>query len=566
MQLSRQKKFIRLAGNVFAASFLSLLILLSTNCSKRIQPTDASESGQQTEQSSSESSSEESTGYEFHQNTEAEQNTSTKYSAGYTGSSSAMSTSASQTQASSAVTTKAGTKTNTETSESILKTDMDRELRAQQADLDIIWEVCPYANDAMSTNDQNTALSYSMIGQMVYLPRTGSSATNLLYRLLGGSDHMVSVLTQEGDHTLEGPVGNAWKKAFAPIGTARLIRGYNSSKKDYAFMSSRNILSGYSQESMPDDYYGYHRFGTNTESLYTLKGSEITISSNLVAGGILWNWIWNGKQFIDTLDYGRQIQSSLSFRDSVALPTEGGDNKELENFQTSHGSPILSYSNNITDSSKTQSTRAIPLEWNNEQFNGNDTKKPVIYPEWYLGKDISLDMSSLNLGSGFEYLKNRVTKYSTVLYTPKGLTGATIEIPTGYMLSEFDRAFTYDATVTDLTAATHEVQNSEFSNISTGVFHYGYADFNSGGVIYATSDLNYAMGVYGSKPESGGSVSYFTLWKFGILNNPDVTKWSACYAPARISAGEVKYNTYIICGAFDDVRVAMRRLYLMGYK
>ncbi|MBB6731681.1 hypothetical protein [Cohnella zeiphila] len=51
----------------------------------------------------------------------------------------------------------------------------------------------------------------------------------------------------------------------------------------------------------------------------------MTVKSNPAAGGTVWEYWWNGKQLIDHTDYGREMQSSLAFTDSDALPTEGGD-------------------------------------------------------------------------------------------------------------------------------------------------------------------------------------------------------------------------------------------------
>ncbi|MBB6731682.1 hypothetical protein [Cohnella zeiphila] len=90
----------------------------------------------------------------------------------------------------------------------------------------------------------------------------------------------------------------------------------------------------------------------------------------------------------------------------------------------------------------------------------------------------------MNLGAGFTYLNIQVARYETILYTPSGLTNAEIEIPTAYLLPEFKRGFTFDATVTDIHAAAHEVTNAEFDDLGGGVYHY-QTGFSSGGVIYA---------------------------------------------------------------------------------
>lgn len=444
--------------------------------------------------------------------------------------------------------------------------ETDASMRAQQIDLNILWEVKVGANDGMTTTNYSEAAAYPMIGQMYYVPKDSSASKNPIYRLFNRMDHILSTSSDEGGYLQESIMGYPWKKANKPTGTANMLRGFNSSTGDHAAMSNGYMIPRYSIENFVDNYYAYHRYGGNETKLYELAGSKINIKSNLVAGGGLWNWTWKGKQFLDTLDYGRFIQSSLSIDGCQALPTEAGDCYADSNKQFMHGSPIQSYSNVITASSKIQNTLAIPLEWQNFKYNGNVTHTPTLYYKWLLGKSIKLDDTSLDLGREYNYLKNQVAQYTTILNTPNGLTNANIEIPTGYLKSEFKRAFTFDSTVTDLNAAAHEVADREFAYLGNATYHYQYNP-EYGGVIYATSDLKYAMGIYGSKPTNGGSASYFTLWKFGSsVANPDVTKWSACYGTANISTGEIRFKTYIISGTYDDVRTAMRRLYIMGYR
>ncbi len=437
------------------------------------------------------------------------------------------------------------------------------EMRAQQTDLYVIYEVSPTSTDKMSTASRSEASQYTMNGQVYYLPRTLDSTKNTFFRLHDGVDHMDSTVLGEAGYTTEGPIGYPWKNAYKPDGTSQLFRGTNASG-DHALQSQYLTFNGYSIEGF-SDCYGYPRFGGGV-NLFTLTGSQITVKSNLVAGGSIWEFWWNNKQFINTDDYGRQMQSSMGIGNdpaSAAMPTEAGDGYNIGDKNYWHGSPIASYGNTITSSLKTQSTRAIPLEWNNTYYNGNNYDLPVCYADWKLGKDIRLDDSSLSLGSGYENLVNQVARYDTVLSHPTDIFGD-IEIPTAYLEPEFNRGFTFDSTVSDIDQATHEVSNSEFTGEGNGAYVIGYRP-NAGGVIYANSNLSYAMGVYGSNVATGGNVAYFSLWKFGNPDSPYVTKFSAA-ARQSYTAGENRFTTYICVGTFDQVRTEMRQLYVMGYR
>lgn len=433
-----------------------------------------------------------------------------------------------------------------------------------QTDLNVLWEVTPFAQDKMSTSNRAEASSFPLNGQVYYAPKYSSITRRPLNRLYNQrGDHMDSLLTNEGGYTFEGALGYPWRGSSRPAGTASAFRGWNPSNSDHALMSVHLAFPGYNREGFTDAY-AYHRFG-RTAPLFALSGSQVTVKSNLAAGGSIWEYWWNGKQFVDHLDYGREIQSSLSFTDSDALPTEGGDSTATGDPNYMHGAPIVRYTNTITDKAKTQSTRAVPLEWNHTSYNGNLQDVPVAYTTWQLGKDITLDDSSIDLGSGFQRLNGQVARYETVLSTPVALANADIEIPTAYLLPEFRRGFTFNATEPDINAAAHEVRNSEFTHLGSNVYHLNY-NAPSGGVIYANQSLAHAIGVYGSTPGSGGSARYFTLWKFGSLTAPSVTKWSAGGGITTLTPGDNRFRTWIVVGTYDDVRVAMRRLYIQGYR
>lgn len=438
-------------------------------------------------------------------------------------------------------------------------------IRSQQTDLNLIWVVQPSSANKMSTTNKSEASLFPMSGQAAYVPRYNATGRMPLYRLYNGSsDHMDSLTPGEGGYSSESTLGYPWNGSSRPAGTTAMTRGLNTATSDHALMSDYLLFPGYQKESALNSAYAYPRFGDKV-SLLELAGSKLTVKSNLAAGGALWELSWNGKQMIDTLDYGRQMQASMSFQDSNALPTEGGDFVHNTNKNYMHGSPIASSGNTTTTTHKKQSTRAVPLEWNYTSFNGGLPDVPVIYANWKLGKDLFIDDQNLNLGTDFNYLRGQVMRYETVLDIPTTLTSANIEIPTAYLKNDMRRGFTFDATQADINAGLHELTQSSYTQLDAGTYHYQY-NVNAGGVIYATNDLNYALGIYGSKPELGGSAKYFTMWKFGDYNNPSVTKWSAGNGWSTFNAGENRFTTYVVAGTLDDVRTAMRRLYMMGYR
>ncbi len=271
----------------------------------------------------------------------------------------------------------------------------------------------------------------------------------------------------------------------------------------------------------------------------------MTIQSNAVAGGSLWSWVYNGTEFVNHYDYGREIQSDLFYGSSN--PTEAGDknSKPTRIVEDRHGSPNILLQNN----GLIQSSRTIPLEW--EPLNtGGTIDNPVLYKDITVGKNITLNWS--NLGP--------VALYQTYLSLPVSVADAQLEVPTGYLNGNFNRYYQYDAVADSLVQVFPLSACSINRNIP---FYPTY-----GGVIIADSSGTHAMGVFGSKPSVGGSVSYFTLWNFpcgpgaGTTSaDGNTSKWDAVYGPATIPAGVTTYNSWIVSGTLAEVEQRMHSVY-----
>lgn len=422
-------------------------------------------------------------------------------------------------------------------------------IRSLQTKLNVLLNVNVSGNDYMSTRSVAEASNFPIKGQTYYMPSTSIYGTKPFYRMYNGTKHMTSTSAREGNYSKEFALGYAWKPGFAPVGTTSMYRSPNYSNGDHSLMSVKYGISGYYTK----EYFGtyaYPRYNTPLK-LLTLSGNKITVKSNLVAGGSVWELWYRGQQFLDHVDYGREMQSSLNLGHG-ALPTEAGDKHQSGNANFMHGSPILEARN----SGKTQITTAIPLEWHNTTFNGNRRDELVIYKDFKLGKRLTLD-NNLNLGS-YNYLNAQIIKYETTFYTPTTLTGAHIEIPTAYLKPVLKRFFEINATKSNLNQGLTEVSLSSGQSQQAPIHH-------AGGIVIADQSLNYAMGVYINVNKAKASDSdpnaiyYFRNWRFG-----DTSKWSAG-RKGTIRAGNNKYTSYVIVGTLNEVRVAMRQLYVKGY-
>lgn len=362
-----------------------------------------------------------------------------------------------------------------------------------------------------------------------------------------------------------------WTTPSAVNGISEIIRGYDSTTRDHATRNAFETLPGYDTEGFT--LYGYRRYNLLPTSLvYLGPFGGVTVGSNAVAGGSVWSWVWNGmpSSFINTWDFGREMQSAL-FPSDNSNPTEAGDthSNPLFDVQDRSGSPLYSLSNN----GNTQSSLAIPLEFNPQNFGGGygpSFDQPVIWKDVLIGKDLTLNFN--NMGP--------VAQYSTQLHLPNSLQGAQIEIPSIYVTGNFNLYWTYDAAAQALTQVT--IPDGCATGLGYPYVIHGTNEFGYGGVIVSDSanlSTSHAMGIYGVETGSGGSVTYFTLWNF---TNPQETnscgsqapgtgtgdfsasKLSAVYGPGNISAGVNTYHTWVMTGSINDVTSYMRSLYSAG--
>lgn len=423
------------------------------------------------------------------------------------------------------------------------------------AALNVLWRVKLPGNDYMTTPFIGDIDSYPSDGAIFYVPSSNIASTSPFYRLFKSSipDHMDSFTLGEDGYNTDLLLGYPYSSSTASSGIGQIMR-YRKGTTDRAIGRADESASftskGYSLETAQAGW-AYQRFNQTAEALLSLSAGGVTIESNAVAGGALWKWTWGGTQFLNYADYGRQMQSSMSYFDASNiqhLPTEGGDRYTgvTVPVERRHGSPLLAFSN----SGNTQTTRGVPLEFDPAIAGGN-ANHPVIYNDLReLGKNITLNYN--NLGA--------VARYDTRWYMPTAMNGLQIEIPTAYLRGIFNRYYTYNAVLDSRT---------EVFPASCSATNVGYTT-NYGGVIISDSTGTNAMGVYGKGPGVSGPVSYFTLWNF--LCNPgggngasdiNTSKWSAVYGPANYNiVGYYQATTWIVTGTLSQVQQLMRNLYL----
>ena len=400
--------------------------------------------------------------------------------------------------------------------------------------------------DRRTTVGSSERPAYLLEAQTYYVPDQAGNSRETLNRVVNssGTDYADAISDLSG-YSQDMELGFPWNDGDT-AGTAQLDEAFNSATGDHALLAPSENLSGYVRQ--PLAAYGYPRYGNAAEVLLSISVGGVTVESNAVAGGSTWRWLWNGVEFLNHNDYGRETQSAFYFDGTQLNPNEAGDRLTFDFLDQSvkHGSPILRFENQ----GNTQFTRAVPLNWDPTQFNG-DQDHPVIWDELVIGKDLTLNFN--NLGP--------VTRYTTHLILPNAARGG-IETPSIWLRSNFNRFWTYDASTRTLVDVTSDVPDG----CNEGPEYFFHAGF--GGTIASDASGN-AIGVYAVSGANGGSISFIALGKFICWGDgPDESSSDTVVMDAikgggdgvspnvLFPAGESTQNVYIITDSVQNVTAA----------
>jgi hypothetical protein len=412
--------------------------------------------------------------------------------------------------------------------------------------------------DRRTTVGSGERTSFPLESQTYYVPDQAGNSRETLNRVVNssGTDYADAISDLSG-YSQDMELGFPWNNGNT-AGAAQLEEAFNSLTGDHALLAPSENLLGYVRQ--PLAAYGYPRYGNAAEVLLSLSAGGVTVQSNAVAGGSTWRWFWNGVEFLNHNDYGREIQSAFYFDGPQLInPNEAGDRLTFNFLDQSvkHGSPILKFENQ----GNTQVTRAIPLNWDPAQFSG-DQDHPVIWDGLVIGKDLTLNFD--NLGP--------VARYTTHLILPDAAKGG-METPSIWLRSSFNRFWTYDASTKTLV----EVTSSVGDGCSKGNPYFFHASF--GGTIASDASGSNAIGVYAVSVASGGSISYISIGRFICWGDGpdesgsdtlvmDAIKGGGDGVSANVvfPAGESTQNVYIITDSVQNVTARMDDLFAAGVR
>ncbi len=264
--------------------------------------------------------------------------------------------------------------------------------------------------------------------------------------------------------------------------------------------------------------------------------SEIVITTTERVAGAIHSLKWGEKEFIDSRDHGRQLQSAASFDCGSPTefwaecfnPTEAGsraddvgDKSSSKLLRVSVDGPAL----------KTTTQMAFWLAPGEKSF-GRPALNNKVLSEHLVAKQVRI---------GYKKLAN-VIEYEVTYTVPKGErhTYAQFEALTGYMPPEFGRFWKFLPDSGKLAELDEGPGEQEFP------------------VVCATDSGRLAMGVFSpDQPSPGYEKAGYGRFRF---HSEKVIKWNCVFrerATKGIAAGDRRFRLFVAIGTLDDVRAAL---------
>ncbi len=267
--------------------------------------------------------------------------------------------------------------------------------------------------------------------------------------------------------------------------------------------------------------------------------SEIVITTTSRLAGAIHSLTWNGKEFIDSVDHGRQVQSASNFDAGTPFtpetfnPTEAGSVKDGAGPTSSSRLLHLIAKGNVLQTTSQMAFWLAP----GGKSQGHPAKNLTVLSDHLLTKRVRI---------GYKNLPH-VIQYDVTFSVPVGEnhTFAQFESVTGYMPSEFETFWKYNP------------QSSELESLSDGPGE------QSNPVVLATVNGSHAMGVYSPDQPSTGfaNVGY---GRFRFVREK-VVKWNCVFrmrdAANGIPAADYSFRNFVVVGDLATVRTSLTELH-----
>lgn len=266
-------------------------------------------------------------------------------------------------------------------------------------------------------------------------------------------------------------------------------------------------------------------------------GADIVITTTSRLAGAIHSLTWNGREFIDSADHGRQLQSASNFDAGSAFigetfnPTEAGS--RFDGAGPASTSRLLHL---ISDGRTLQTTTQMAF-WlrPGELSAGHPARNTTVLSNHLLTKRVTI---------GYQNLPN-VIQYNVTFGLPANESHkyAQFEAVTGYMPPDFSQFITLDPA----TGKTEMLSDGPGEQPKP--------------IIFATGDGQHAMGIWSpDQPSFGFANAGYGRWRFVAQR---VVKWNCVFrlrAPDGVPAGDYSFRSFVVIGSQSNVATTMMQL------
>jgi hypothetical protein len=267
--------------------------------------------------------------------------------------------------------------------------------------------------------------------------------------------------------------------------------------------------------------------------------SEIVITTTQRLAGAIHSLQWAGREFLDSHDHGRQLQSAASFDccspnpfwAECFNPTEAGSRADGVGDKSS--SKLLRLSTQGPEL-RTTTQMAFWLAPGEESF-GRPALNNRVLSEHLVSKRVRI---------GFRQLAH-VIEYEVTFTVPQSErhTYAQFEALTAYLPPEFGRFWSF------------RPDSGRLVELADGPGEQRFP------VVFATQNGAYAMGVFSpDQPSPGYEQAGYGRFRF---QEEKVVKWNCVFrlrSPHGVPSGDHRFRVFVAVGTLDDVRAALASL------
>jgi hypothetical protein len=266
--------------------------------------------------------------------------------------------------------------------------------------------------------------------------------------------------------------------------------------------------------------------------------SEIVITTTARLAGAIHSLRWNGIEFIDSFDHGRQLQAACSFdcgkpgfHAECYNPTEAGSRRDGQGPKSTSELLKLRAEGNVLETTTRMAFWLAPGEKSENLPALNDR----ILSAHRVSKRVQIGVGELA----------RAIRFDITFHVPEGETHtlAQFEALTGYMPAGFSKFHSYDPKL------------DELANLADGPGEQALP------VILARPDGSAAMGVWSpDQPSKGFESAGYGRFRFPTER---VVKWNCVFRvrdPKNIPAGDYRYRVFVAVGTLEEVRATLKAL------